>query len=117
MLFRNLDADGDWIFGKGKHDYVSDSISIALNIRTRLLSWVGDCFFDINAGVDWLNRLGSKNQVELLKLDLRRVLLQSFGVTSIEKIDIVFTERNFTATYTINTIYTKAYVDSINLEI
>lgn len=115
MIFRNLDSDGDWKFGNGKGDYLSNADAIALNVKTRILSWVGDCFFDKNAGVDWINRLGSKGQLDLLETDLRRIILQSEGVTSLENIAIVVSGRAYTATYTINSIYSKSYIDSVTI--
>ncbi len=115
MIFRNLDANHDWQFGKGVNDYATGNNAIALNIQTRILSWVGDCFFALTEGVDWLNRLGSKNQRALLEADLRRIILQSEGVTGINSFAIVFNSdgRTFTATYSINTIYSQAYINSI----
>jgi hypothetical protein len=113
MIFSNLDANGDWSFGQGLSNYVADNQAIGLNIRTRLLSWLNDCFFDTAAGVDWLNRLGSKNQRTLLELDLRRIILQSFGVTGIIDFSSDLTDRSFTANYSVNTIFSEAYTDSI----
>lgn len=114
MIFRNLTPDGDWMFGSGKGDYISRNAAIGLNIKTRILSWVGDCFFDTTAGIDWANRLGSKNQRALLELDLRRIILQSYGVTAIVSFDTSLVGRRFTANYTIDTIFTKSYEDSIS---
>lgn len=118
MIFRNLDENSDWRFGRGKNDYARNSPAVALNVKTRILSWVGDCFFAKTAGIDWANRMSDKNQVELLKQELRRVIIQTQGVTSIETFDIIFLseQRKFTASYTINTIFSKAYKDSITLE-
>lgn len=117
MIFRNLDAAHDWTFGKGKANYVDLNAAIGVNIETRILSWVGDCFFDLRAGIDWVNRLGSKNQKALLELDLKRIILQSFGVTGIVSFDTVLTGRNFTANYSVNTIYSKEYVNSLTVEL
>lgn len=117
MIFRNLNNDGDWQFGKGIQSYTNKNQAIGLNIKTRILSWVNDCFFDQLAGIDWANRLGSKNQKDLLDLDLRRIILQSDGVTSIESFDSVLSGRNFTANYSVNTIYSKEFQDSLTLEI
>lgn len=117
MIFRNLDTDGDWCFGKGIQDMTTENQAIGLNIKTRLLSWVGDCFFDEPAGIDWYNRLGSKNQRALLELDLRRVILQSEGVVSITSFDTILNGRNFTANYAVNTIYSQEFQDSLNLEV
>lgn len=113
MIFRNLDADGDWSFGSGRGNYVTDNAAIGLNIRTRILSWLNDCFFDMEAGIDWANRLGSKNQRGLLELDLKRIILQSEGVTGIVSLDTFMDGRKFTANYSVNTIYSQAYIDSI----
>lgn len=117
MIFRNLDENGDWMFGKGTNNYVSQNSAIGLNIKTRILSWVDDCFFDLPAGIDWLNRLGSKDQRGLLELDLRRIILQSEGVTGILEFDSTLINRNFTANYSVQTIYSQSFQDSITLGI
>lgn len=113
MIFRNLDLQGDWSFGQGLSNYIAKNAAISLNIKTRLLSWLNDCFFDMNAGIDWTNRLGSKNQRALLERDLRRVILQSYGVTAIVTFDTVLVGRQFTANYTIDTIFTKNFADTV----
>jgi len=117
MIFRNLTPDHDWTFGKGRQDMTALNQAIGLNIKTRILSWVGDCFFDQTAGIDWINRLGSKNQRALLELDLRRVILQSQDVTGILSFDTVLNGRNFTARYSVQTIYSKDFQDSLTVEI
>lgn len=113
MIFRALDENHDWLWGKGKADFLKNNAAIGMNIKTRLLSWVGDCFFDQNAGIDWWNRLGSKNQRTLLELDLKRVILQSEGGTGIVSFDTNLTGRRFTASYTVDTIYTGQIEDQI----
>ena len=113
MIFRSLDNNGDWSFGHGTSSYVSGNDAIGINIKTRILSWVGDCFFDVNAGIDWVNRLGSKNQRGLLEGDLRRIILSSFGVTAITSFATVLNIRAFMANYAVNTIVSKAYKDSV----
>jgi hypothetical protein len=114
MIIRNLDANGDWTFGSGISNYLTNNAAIGLNIRTRLLSWLNDCFFDMEAGIDWLNRLGSKNQRQLLEADLSRIIVQSYGVTGLVSFDTVLVGRVFTANYSVNTIFSQAYIDSIN---
>lgn len=114
MIFRNLDANHDWTFGSGRGNYISGDAAIGLNVDTRLLSWLNDCFFDMGAGIDWLNRLGSKNQQNLLNMDLRRVISQSFGVTGINDFSYnVSGDRLFTAKYDIITINSQSYKSSL----
>lgn len=115
MIFRQLDNSGDWDFGAGRNNFASSDNAIGLNIQTRIKSWVGDCFFDQNAGVDWANRLGSTNQRELLEQDIRRVISQSFGVTNIISFDTVLTDRDFQAVYNINTIFSPSFQNSITI--
>lgn len=119
MIFRNLTPEHDWSFGSGIQNFATRQDAIGLNIKTRIMSWVGDCFFDQRAGIDWVNRLGSKNQRALLELDLRRIILQSEGVTSIASFDTILNgmTRKFTADYSVNTIYTREFQDSLTVEI
>lgn len=114
MIFRNLDANNDWQFGNGVSNYVSGDLAIGLNIKTRLLSWVGDCFFALNAGIDWVNRLGRKNQDGLLRSDLKRIILQSFGVTGLTSFSTFLSPtRELTAQYSVNTIFSQSYEQSV----
>lgn len=117
MIFRNLDHNHDWCFGKGKNDITRLNQAIGLNIKTRILSWVGDCFFDTQAGIDWWNRLGSKNQRTLLEQDLKRIILQSEDVTGILSFQTDVIGRTFTATYSVMTIYSKEFTDTVTLEV
>ncbi len=108
MIVRSIDADNDWNFGKGKNDYVRNNAAIMQNIKTRLQSFLGDCFFDIPAGVDWLNLLGSKNVVAL-RLAIDTCILNTTGVTGFAKpteVDFDHVTRLITITYSVNTVYT-----------
>lgn len=110
MIFRNLDQNHDWLIGQGLQNFLTNDDAIVLNIETRLLSWLNDCFFDMGAGIDWLNFLGSKGQENALILNLRRVILQSYGVTGIVSFFVTLNSaRQFQADYTINTIFSQGY--------
>lgn len=117
MIFRNLDEKGDWSFGRGIGCYVRENQAIGLNIKTRIYSWLDDCFFALEDGIDWYNRLGSKNQRTLLELDLRRIILQSEGVTGILEFSSELTGRNFTANYSVETIYSQSFTGAITIGI
>lgn len=107
MIVRALDANHDWTFGKGKNDYLIQSRAIVQCIETRLLSFLGDCFFDITAGIDWFEYLGSKNLLKL-QLAVNTCILNTEGVTALNKMDIYTdrTTRKIYMTYSVNTIYT-----------
>lgn len=109
MIVRSLDVNGDWQFGKGKNDYLSANKAIVQNIATRLNSFLGDCFFALDAGLDWFNLLGSKDQLAL-ELAVRSVILNTDGVTAIVDVSINLEEttRRINMKYTVETVYTVA---------
>jgi hypothetical protein len=63
VIVRALDANGDWLFGKGTNDYKAGTDAIKQTIGTRLNSFLGDCFFAGEQGLDWFNYLAGKDQV------------------------------------------------------
>lgn len=103
MIVRALDPDGDWLFGKGKNDYLKDNDAIAQTIQTRLRSFLGNCFFDTTSGVDWFNLLGAKNQTAL-NLSISTVILNTPNVLSINQISVTLDrKRNLTISYEVKT--------------
>lgn len=82
MIIRALDTNGDWTYGKGQNNYYSGNSAVAENIQTRLGSFLGDCFFDTGAGIDWFHLLGAKDQIAL-NLAVAAVILNTPNVTGI----------------------------------
>lgn len=82
MRVRALDTSNDWEFGKGQNDYKTQRAAVAQNLQTRISSFFGDCFFDTNAGIDWYNLLGGKDQLAL-RLAVTAVILNTENVASI----------------------------------
>lgn len=85
MIIRGLDANHDWLFGKGINDYNSGLAALAENIQTRLLSFLGDCFFAQNDGIDWFNLLGGKNIVAV-QLAVSAIILNTEDVTGLQNV-------------------------------
>lgn len=106
MLLRALDTSGDWTYGQGKNNYLTRNRAVAQNIQCRLLSFLGDCFFDINAGIDWFTYLGGKDQISL-NLAVSAVILNTQDVTGVKQLSIALnrTTRNLTITYVVQTTY------------
>ena len=122
MIIRAIESDlattnaGDWRFGHGFQDYLIETEAIKLNITTRLRCFINDCFFDAEMGLDWWNLLGSKD-VNKISMDIRRVILESEGVTAITDMQLVrdIGERALTITYKIDTLYSEAVQGSITI--
>ena len=106
MRVRALNVSGDWLFGKGTNDYLQNQNAIAQNIQTRLNSFLGDCFFDLGAGIDWFTLLGSKNQSQLL-LNISSVITNTEGVTAVQQLSANLNpvNRNLVVSYQVATVY------------
>lgn len=116
MIVRALDENGDWTFGKGRNNYKSGVLAVAQNIQTRLQSFLGDCFFDTAAGIDWFNLLGTKNQLQL-KLAISSVILNTENVASIISLSLnldPFT-RNLLLTYKVQTYFGEIVAEDITI--
>lgn len=115
MIFRQLTSSNDWTFGRGISGYARDEQAIELNIKTRLQSWKGDCFFGLNDFVDWLGRL-DKGQENNLKQELKNVIIQSSGVVSVNSIFGVLNHdtRHYVVTYNISTIFGESFINTLD---
>lgn len=89
---RALDSNGDWVYGTGRNAYLSGNKAIAQQIKSRLLSVVGNCFFDLAAGIDWFNLLGSKS-VLALRLSISSTILNTDGVIGIKQLNVALNPR------------------------
>jgi hypothetical protein len=106
MIFRGIDIDGDWNFGKGRNDYLRGKKALMVNLKTRLQSFLGDCFFDLAAGIDWFNLLGSRDQLSL-KLAITATILNTPDVTGVQVLNVILNPRTraYTITYRVATVY------------
>jgi len=116
MIFRNLTANGDWTLGNGLQNYATAETAIALDIKTALRVFLGECFFDTGAGVDWWNLLGGKDQVGIL-LQTRQVISSRDGVTKINSVDAYLdrTTRRLSISYNIDTVYSRNLTNTVTV--
>ena len=108
MIVRALDAVNDWTFGKGRNDYKRGNDAIAQRLQTRLMSFLRDCFFATNDGLDWFNLMGGKD-LTVIKLSIASTILNTEGVTSMVNLYVNRVEnRGLTIGYSVTTVYTDA---------
>lgn len=108
MIVRAIDVNGDWTFGKGKNNYLSGKDALAQLITTRLRSFLGDCFFDTTAGIDWFNILGAKDELAV-DIAVSTVIKNTPGVTALTRLSIVLdVKRNLRIVYTVDTVFAQA---------
>lgn len=107
MRVRALDVNHDWTFGRGQNSYLQANAAVAQNINTRLNGFLGDCFFDQTAGIDWFNLLGSKDQ-RALNLAISAVILNTQDVTGISQLSATLSlQRVLTIRYQVQTVYSR----------
>lgn len=105
MRVRAIDSNGDWSFGRGKSDYKADILGLVQNIRTRLKSFLGDCFFAQSEGIDWWNLLGSKRQLDL-RLAVATTILNTEGVNGMVELSVdLNADRTLTLKYIVTSVY------------
>lgn len=113
MTFRNLDENHDWTFGTGQNNYVRNEQEIALNLETRILSFLGDCFFATDEGIDWWNLL-DRNKLDKLEYAVQDVIIKTDGVKGINSVDAILgANRKLTLTYDIQTVFSQSYTAEI----
>lgn len=104
MIVRSLDVNHDWTFGAGKNNYRTNLNALAQNIQTRILCFLGDCFFDLTAGINWPFYLGSRNRQDELQAEVASVILSTENVTKIEDLQMdLNSQREINLSYTIDT--------------
>ena len=108
MAFRNLDSNHDWCYGQGLGSYVNNSQEIALNAQTRVLSFLGDCFFATNEGINWWYLLDYNKQEELENA-VSATIAATPGIEKIESVEVILgSNRSITLNYTAYDVFSTA---------
>lgn len=115
---RAITVDGDWTAGQGLSNYKSDEDALNQDLKTRLLEWVGDCFFNATAGIDWKTFLNPRGQPQI-EQSVKALILQTQGVVQLSQLSSVLTNRSLVINYAIKTIYSPSVqaqiVDSVTI--
>lgn len=112
MQIRGLDIEGDWVWGIGQNAYKVLNDAISQNIETKIREWKNDCYFNVYAGIDWINRIGYASE-DVLRQDLYSLILSCEGVVAVNELSFSLINRSFTVTYNIQTQYSQSVQNSI----
>lgn len=103
---RALDGTHDWLFGKGQNDYLTRNAAVIQDINTRLNCFLGDCFFDTGAGLNWWVFLGGSKDQSALSLAISAVILKTKDVTGLRQLSIALpATRGITVSYQVQTSF------------
>ena len=112
MLVRTISNNQDsssreWVFCRGLSAYKSGQVAIEQDIKSALLEFENDCFFALQNGIDWLQRLGAKNQKEQLDEDIVNIISKRYGVISVQDFQSIVTDRAYSSTCNVYTIFSE----------
>ncbi|MBR4973852.1 MAG: hypothetical protein IKY45_05265 [Clostridia bacterium] len=97
----------EWVFCRGLSAYKTGQKAIEQGIKSDLLEFQDDCFFALQNGIDWLERLGSKNQQELLDKDVINIISNRYGVVSVQDYQSIVTDRAYSSSCNVYTIFSE----------
>ena len=89
MQVSGLDKNLDWRFGKGRAVYKTNAKAIEQNVQTRLRSFRGDWYLDVDAGVNWIELLGNPGTEKRIIRAVESTVMQTDGVLSIQELKII----------------------------
>lgn len=94
-----LNSNGDWDL----NGFVSDSDAVNQSVKTRLSEMLGNCFFDMDAGIDVQTMADqSEDQVDL---NVRRIIQETLGVKSVVLLSKERKNGTLTLNYAFDTIF------------
>lgn len=118
MIVRSIINNEDsssraWCFCRGLSAYKKEQSAIEQGIKSAILEFKNDCFWALQNGIDWLTRLGSKNQKKLLDNDIIETIENHYGVLNVQDFESIVIDRTYTSKCYVYTIFTE---DGILLE-
>lgn len=109
MIYRRLDDDWDYCFGRGKQNYISDIDAVGQAIKTRLLLLYGEWWEDLSDGLPLWERIlgtnGSEENRQAVDLIIRDRISGTDGVSAVIQFESTFEKRIYKFTATVETIY------------
>ncbi|HBC94308.1 MAG TPA: hypothetical protein DCZ10_15775 [Pelotomaculum sp.] len=109
MLYRRLDASGDYSFGKSKQDFLSGAEAVAQAVKTNLLLLKGEWWEDVAQGLPLfqsiLGQPGITENIRAADLIIKERIAATKGVSSIDDFQSDYSSRNYSIVCTI-TAYT-----------
>ena len=105
MIFRQVDTKNDWKLGGGMSSYATANNAIMLGIATTLRTFLGECFFNTDIGVNWFQLINERNK-DYVILSIKSAISGCYGVVSVNEVTYTYdVSRVLKITYTINTLY------------
>lgn len=90
MRVRRLDSNHDWTFGSGYSNYAQNSEAVAQMVKTRIWSFKGDWFLDLEHGIPWFEQVERVGDLKRFEVPLTAYILETDGVKRIDDFKMTF---------------------------
>lgn len=114
MIYRKLDAAGDYTFGQGSANFLVDSpAAVAQAVSTRLKLIQGEWFLDVNAGVPYNTQVLGFGTIPYYDFAIKDAIMNTPGVSSMVSYSSYIQDRAVNITATIDTIYGQTSIKQV----
>jgi hypothetical protein len=109
MIYRRLDSSGDYCFGRGKQDFVSDTNAVAQAIKTRVLLLSEEWWEDQSDGTPLFQSIlgvsGTPENLSAADLIVQDRIINTQNVTEIVDFTRSYENRVYSFKCTVNTVF------------
>ena len=120
MRYRRLTDTGDYVFGQGSLDYLSDADAAAQAVQTKLKLLLGEWWEDTQDGLPLFQQIllqrATAEGIQTVDLLIKQRILEVAEVTNVQIIRSGVKDRQYQADVVIETIYGDIK-DTIRLEV
>lgn len=107
LIYRALDVNGDYSFGKGKQDFLSDAAAVAQAVRTNLLLLKGEWWENTAEGLPLfqsiLGQPGVPDNIKAADLIIKDRIQSTLGVAAVQSFSSTYASRQYSVSSTIIT--------------
>lgn len=111
MKYRKLDANGDYSFGFGNNNFVTDAAAVTQAINTKLNMFQGECWKSVAEGLPFFQSIagqsGTQANIAAIDLIFKGRILEAPETTSVDTYASNYDtqKRKYTATASVVTEY------------
>ena len=120
MRYRRLTATGDYVFGQGSLDYLSDADAAAQAVKTKLKLLLGEWWEDMQDGLPLFQQIllqrATADGIQIVDLLIKQRIMEVAEVSIVQFLVSTVKDRQYQADVIIETIYGDI-TDIIRLEV
>ena len=117
MIYRRLDNNGDYSFGRGRQDFMSGAAAVGQAVKTRLLLLSGEWWEDRSDGTPLFQSIlgtpGTPDNLSAVDLLIQERITSTEGVTQILEYTNDYENRACSVKCIVGTIYGQAALEEV----